>query len=82
MGPFNGIERTLCVPITERRVTHVAQLDVTLRARVHEKVAMNGVELGRGDDFGQFLHIHGLDVDDVCEYVIRGDRGMGRYSTH
>ena len=51
--------------ITKRRITHVGELDVALRARVHEKVAVDGVELRRGDDFSQFLHVHGFDVDDV-----------------
>ena len=53
------------MPITKRRVTHVGELDVTLRTRVHEQVTVNGVELGGGDNFGQLLHIHRFDVDDV-----------------
>ena len=26
---------------------------------------MDGVELGGSDDFGQLLHVHGFDVDDI-----------------
>lgn len=40
------------MPITQRCVSHVGKFDVALRARVHEKVAMDGMELGGGDDFG------------------------------
>ena len=28
---------------------------------------MNRVEFGGGDDFGQFLHVDGFDVENVCE---------------
>ena len=58
-------EPTLCVPITKRCVTHVGELDVALRARVHEKVTVDGVELGGSDDFSQLLHVHRFDVDNV-----------------
>lgn len=53
------------MPITQRCVTHISELDVTLRARVHEEVAMDRMELGGSDDFGQFFHIHRFDVDDI-----------------
>jgi hypothetical protein len=36
---------------------------------------MDGVELGRGYHFSQFLHVHGFDVDDICEGTIRGNTG-------
>ena len=61
--------------ITQRRVPHVGKFDIALRARVHEKVAMDGVELGGSDDFGQLLHVHGFDVDDVWRRAIRGSGG-------
>ena len=64
--------------ITKRRITHVGELDVALRARVHEKVAVDGVELRRGDDLSQLLHVHGFDVDDVYGYAIRGNRRAGK----
>ena len=51
--------------ITERRITHVGELDVALRARVHEKVTVDRVELGGSDDFRQLLHVYRFDVDDV-----------------
>ena len=51
--------------IAQRRIPHVSKLDVAFRAAVHEQVAMYGVELGSSDDFGELLHVHGLDVHDV-----------------
>ena len=53
------------MPIAKRRVTHVGELDVALRTRVHKKVTVDGVELGGGDDFSKFLHVYRFDVDDV-----------------
>ena len=38
---------------------------------------MDGVELGGSDDFSQFLHVHGFDVDDIWGYVIRGNHRVG-----
>jgi hypothetical protein len=52
--------------ITQGRFTHVRKLDVRLRARVDERVAVLRVKLGRSDDFGQFFHVHRLNVDNVC----------------
>jgi len=68
--------------ITKRRVTHVSEFDVALRARVHEKVTVGGMELGGGDNFSQLLHVHGFDVDDIYGPTIRGDRGREGGSTH
>lgn len=36
---------------------------------------MNGMELGRSDDFSQLLHVHRFDVDDVCARHKRRSRG-------
>ena len=57
---------TLRVPIAQCGLAHVRHLDVALRARVHEDVALRWMELRSSDDFRQFLHVHRLDVDDVC----------------
>ena len=54
------------MPVAERRVAHVRELDVALRARVHEDIALRGVELGRGDDLRKLFHVRGFDVHDVC----------------
>ena len=51
--------------IAQSRIPHVSKFDVTLRAAVHKQVAVYGVEFGSGDDLGQLLHVHGLDVHDV-----------------
>lgn len=56
---------TFCVTITERRVTHVRKLDVTLRTRVHEQVTMLWMELSGGNDLREFLHIDRFDVYDI-----------------
>ena len=68
--------------ITKRCVTHVGELDIALRARVHEKVTVGGMELGGGYDFSQLLHVHRFDVDDIWEHPVRGDRGREGESTH
>jgi hypothetical protein len=56
---------TFRMPVTEGGLSHVGQFNVALRARVHELVAMRGVELCRGNDFCQLLHVDGFDVDDI-----------------
>lgn len=56
--------------ITEGALAHIGQLDGSLGAGVHEPVAALRVELGGGDDFSQFLHVCGLDVDDVEALVL------------
>ena len=56
---------TLCVIVAQCRLTHVSELDGTLRARVHELIAMIGVEFGGSDDFCQFFHVHWFDIDNV-----------------
>lgn len=53
------------MPIAQRRVAHVCELDIALRARVHEHVALRRVELGCRDDLCELLHIHRLDVNDI-----------------
>jgi hypothetical protein len=58
--------RTLSVLVAQRLLSHVGQLDRSLRARVAEKVAGDGVEFGGGDDLGELLHVDGLDIEDVC----------------
>lgn len=66
------------MPITKCCITHVGQFDVTLRARVHEQVTVDGMELGRSDDFSQLLHVHRFDVDDICvrhKWQSRGYKG-------
>lgn len=51
--------------IAQSRVTHVRKFDVALRAAVHEQIAVYGVKLSGGDDLGQLLHVHWLDIHDV-----------------
>lgn len=59
--------RTLCMPIAQCRVAHVSELDVALGARVHENIALCWVKLGSRDNLCELLHVHRLDVDDVCD---------------
>ena len=70
------------MPVAKRRVSHVSKLDVALRAAVHEQVALCGVELGRGDDLRELLHIRGLDIDDVFRDVKVSVKPMIQRSTH
>ena len=51
--------------VAQSRFTHVGQLDVAFGARVHEEIAVYGMELCCGDDLGQFLHVDRLYIDDV-----------------
>lgn len=62
---------TLRVLVAQSRFSHVRELDGSLGARIHEEVAVDGVELGGRDDFGELLHVDGLDVDNVwwCQLV-------------
>lgn len=51
--------------VAQCRVSHVSKLDVALRTAVHEEIAMRRVELRRGDDLRQLLHVDRLDINDV-----------------
>jgi len=53
------------VVITESPLSHIAELDGALAAAVHEKVALNRVKLRGSDHFLKFLHVRGLDVNNV-----------------
>lgn len=55
--------------ITQCSLAHVGELDVALGARVHEDVALAGVELCGGDHLGQLLHVGGFNVDDVYREI-------------
>ena len=61
---------TFGVFITQCSLAHVGQLDGALGASVHKPVAAGGVEFGGGDDFGEFLHICGFDVDNVKALIL------------
>lgn len=56
--------------ITQGPLAHVGQLDGTLGTGVHEPVTAGGVEFGGGDDFGEFLHISGFNIDNVKALVL------------
>lgn len=56
--------------IAKRTLTHIGELDSAFGASVHEPVAALGVKLGSGDDFGQLLHVRGLDVHDVETLIL------------
>jgi len=45
--------------------THICEFDGTLRARVAEQVARHWMKFSCRNDFGQFLHIDGFDIEDV-----------------
>lgn len=56
--------------IAQGPLAHVGQLDGALRAGVHKPVAAGGVEFGSGDDFGEFLHISGFNIDNVKALIL------------
>lgn len=56
--------------VAQRTLAHIRELDGALRARVHEPVAAEGVELGGSDDLSQLLHVGGFDVDNVETLVL------------
>jgi hypothetical protein len=51
--------------VAEGRLSHVAEFDGAFAAAVHEEVAVDGVEFGCGNDLGQLLHVHWLDIHNV-----------------
>jgi hypothetical protein len=58
------------VRVAQCRDPHVLELDEALAIAVGKKVALLRVELGRGDDLGELLHVGGLDVEDI-EALVR-----------
>lgn len=56
--------------VTQSTLAHIGKLDGTLGAGIHEPVAALRMKLGGGDNFGQFFHIGGFDVDDVETLVL------------
>lgn len=56
---------TLGMLVAEGRLSHVAEFDGAFAAAVHEEVAVDGVEFGCGNDLGQLLHVHWLDIHNV-----------------
>lgn len=56
------------IVLAQRRGPRVAALDGAARGGEGQGVAVEGVELHRGDDFGEFLHVVGLDVHHVCKH--------------
>lgn len=68
--PNFPVVRTLGVFVTQRPLSHIRKLDCALGAGIHEPVTADGVELGRSDDFCEFLHIRGLDIHDVEALVL------------
>lgn len=67
-------QHTFCVPITESGVSHIRQLDVTFRARVHEEVTVLWMKLCSGDDFCELLHVDRLDVHYVLRKLLSAER--------
>ena len=69
-GVWRRRELTFSVLIAECALTHVRQLDGTFRACVHKPITALRVELSSGDDFGQFLHVCRLDINNVEALVL------------
>lgn len=74
--------------VAESTLAHISQLNRALRARIHEPVAALWMELCRGDNLRQLLHVRWLDVDnvealildvqvpEVYPQVVRRDKGL------
>jgi hypothetical protein len=56
--------------VAESACAHVRQLDRAFGARIHEPVAAQGVEFGGSNNFGEFLHVRRLNIDDVEALVL------------
>lgn len=68
------------MPIAQRSVTHVRELDIALRARVHENIALRRMKLRSSDNFCQLLHVDWLDVDDVYKRSVRSCPSIVQYT--
>jgi hypothetical protein len=56
--------------VAQSTLSHISQLDCAFGAGIHEPITAYRVELCSGNDFGQFLHVGGLDVDNVEALVL------------
>ncbi|CAF3575280.1 unnamed protein product [Fusarium graminearum] len=67
--PRDGAQ-TFSVLITQSTLSHIGKFDSTLGACIHEPVTAHGVEFGSCDYFGQFLHVCGLDINNVEALIL------------
>jgi hypothetical protein len=58
------------VHVAQSTFSHIGEFDGAFRGGIHEPITALGMELGSGDDFGQFLHIGGFDVDNVKALIL------------
>lgn len=56
--------------VTKSTLSHICQLNRTLRTRVHEPITALWMELCSSYDFGQLLHISWFDVDNVEALIL------------
>ena len=56
--------------VAKSALTHIGQLDGTLRAGVHEPIAALRVEFGSRDDFSKLLHVCRLDVYNIEALIL------------
>jgi hypothetical protein len=52
--------------VTKRRIPHIRELDIALRAGVHKDIALRRMKLGSCNDFGKFFHVGWLDIHNIC----------------
>ena len=64
-GPIWRVGRTFRMPITQRRVPHIRELDITFRAGIHENVALCRMKLSSRDNLCEFFHVCWFDVHNV-----------------
>jgi hypothetical protein len=61
---------TLSMLVAECALSHVGQLNCSLRAGIHEPITAERVEFSGCYDLGQLLHVGGLDVDNIEALVL------------
>src|SRR5882757_1706912 len=61
-GPIWRVGRTFRMPVAQRRVTHIRELDIAFRTGIHEDVALCRMKLSSRDNLREFLHVRWFDV--------------------
>ena len=56
--------------VAQGTITHICEFNGALATGVHEPVAALRMKFGSGDNFGQFLHIGWLYIDDIEALIL------------
>ena len=55
--------------VAKCRCPHITQFYSPFAATVHKEIAMNGMKLGRSNNFSQLFHVHWFDINNICQQV-------------